>query len=297
MAMYARFQKAIGVRTIQRIVGMLGVSGIPTLEGCSVQPNEEDWSRSLDDNGLKVSNCHLDFKSALCQAQSGNAEMQYKIGIMYCLKGPYWHPESDFSYDESEEMVDAWKKVGIYWLGKAAEQGYVEALYKLGLCCWNKYWEEDRDKTELLEIADILWKYAAAEYKDAAKRGDAMAQFRLGRLYKNGSGVPMNKKTAIDWLTKAANQGLLFAMMALVDSYGERIGNLKNYNEGRKWCEKLLEHSDKLTEERISWVREWMKELEEMHNDWKNRKPDPNKDALKLCRQLEKELLASVASR
>ena len=48
---------------------------------------------------------------------------------------------------------------------------------------------------------------AVALYRKAADLGNADAQFKLGLMYKNGSGVVLNNIQAIEWLRKAALQG------------------------------------------------------------------------------------------
>ncbi len=51
--------------------------------------------------------------------------------------------------------------------------------------------------------------------RKAAEQGDAKAQFELGKLFKNGQGVPMDQNEAIKWYRKAAAQGLTPAKEAL----------------------------------------------------------------------------------
>ncbi|WP_455210973.1 tetratricopeptide repeat protein, partial [Kaarinaea lacus] len=48
---------------------------------------------------------------------------------------------------------------------------------------------------------------AAQWYKKAATEGDADAQYELGDMYKQGTGVEQNNSLAIKWFRKAANQG------------------------------------------------------------------------------------------
>ncbi len=48
---------------------------------------------------------------------------------------------------------------------------------------------------------------AAAWYRRAANQGDADAQYSLGRLYENGTGVPKDTAQAAAWYRKAADQG------------------------------------------------------------------------------------------
>ena len=46
-----------------------------------------------------------------------------------------------------------------------------------------------------------------AEYRAAADKGEAWAQYNLGIMYANGEGVPEDDATAVKWYTKAAEQG------------------------------------------------------------------------------------------
>ncbi|MDR1658081.1 MAG: SEL1-like repeat protein [Deltaproteobacteria bacterium] len=47
------------------------------------------------------------------------------------------------------------------------------------------------------------------------KQGDAQAQNKLGLMYYVGEGVKINKTKAVEWLTKAADQGDSEAISAL----------------------------------------------------------------------------------
>ena len=46
-----------------------------------------------------------------------------------------------------------------------------------------------------------------------------MAQYNLGYLYAYGKGVPKDEAAAIDWYTRAANQGLASAQYSLGWTY------------------------------------------------------------------------------
>jgi uncharacterized protein len=48
---------------------------------------------------------------------------------------------------------------------------------------------------------------AANEYRPLAERGDAEAQYRIGRMYEFGNGCPQDKAQGIAWIRKAAAQG------------------------------------------------------------------------------------------
>src|SRR5438034_1064355 len=50
---------------------------------------------------------------------------------------------------------------------------------------------------------------ALAAYEIAAKKGDRLAQFNLGVMLLRGEGKPVDLKSGIGWLTKAADAGMV----------------------------------------------------------------------------------------
>lgn len=92
-------------------------------------------------------------------------------------------------YGTAVDHVEAVK-----WVRKAAEQGFADAQYKLGVMY--KYgWGVEQS-----------YEKAAEWYLKAAKQGLAGAQYNLVRMYKNGLGVEQSAEKALEWLQKAANQ-------------------------------------------------------------------------------------------
>ena len=55
----------------------------------------------------------------------------------------------------------------------------------------------------------------AADYRAAAERGDARAQYNIGVCYYNGYGVSQDVVEAVKWWRKAARQGNQRAKKAL----------------------------------------------------------------------------------
>lgn len=56
-------------------------------------------------------------------------------------------------------------------------------------------------------------------YRNAANQGDAKAQFMLGECYYYGKGVNEDKDKAMEWYTKAADQGHSGAISKLLSSF------------------------------------------------------------------------------
>jgi len=63
-------------------------------------------------------------------------------------------------------------------------------------------------------------------YQPKANQGDADAQFNLALLYYNGLGIPQDRRYAIYWYTKAAEQGHIQAQYFL--------GKLYNFGDGEE---------------------------------------------------------------
>ena len=60
---------------------------------------------------------------------------------------------------------------------------------------------------------------AMKKIQHAANSGDAVAEFELGILYKNGQGVPQDYAQAASWYRKAADQGVAVAQLHLGTLY------------------------------------------------------------------------------
>jgi len=73
-------------------------------------------------------------------------------------------------------------------------------------------------------------KEAVKWYRKAAEQGDAEAQFNLGRAFVNGEGVDKDKMEAVKWLRLAAEQGYEDAEEMLVRLDGEDYLNQDDDN-------------------------------------------------------------------
>jgi hypothetical protein len=74
-----------------------------------------------------------------------------------------------------------------------------------------------KSQLEMAEIHERLgnFGFSVKYYKRAANLGDAGAQNKLGEMYRKGLGVHKDEKKAVDWFTKAANQGNIDAQKNL----------------------------------------------------------------------------------
>ncbi len=85
--------------------------------------------------------------------------------------------------------------------------------------------------------------YARAykEFKPLAEQGDVQAQYNLGVLYHNGTGVPQDYAEAVKWCRKAAEQGDARAQSDLGAAYHKGEGVQQDYVEAAKWIRKAAE--------------------------------------------------------
>jgi localization factor PodJL len=72
----------------------------------------------------------------------------------------------------------------------------------------------------------------------AAEKGQAVAQYRLGTLYERGQGVPADPVKAAHWYEMAANQGNRKAMHNLAVAYASGTAGKKNMPEAARWFAK-----------------------------------------------------------
>jgi TPR repeat protein len=85
---------------------------------------------------------------------------------------------------------------------------------------------------------------AARWYRKAAELGDARAQYNLGIMNQNGWGVPQDYAEAVKWYRKAAKQGVASAQYNLGFMYLNGQGVPQDYAEAAKWYRKAAEQGD-----------------------------------------------------
>lgn len=81
-------------------------------------------------------------------------------------------------------------------------------------------------------------------YREAAERGDANAQYKLGLRYYKGVGVAKDTTEAVKWFRKAAELGNVKAQYELGHCYEFGLGVDKDYVETIKWFRKAAEQGD-----------------------------------------------------
>lgn len=76
---------------------------------------------------------------------------------------------------------------------------------------------------------------AARWFRRAADQGNADAQFELGKMYYEGKGVPDNHEQAAEWFRRAGEKGNADAQFRLGEMYYEGEGVSKSYEQAEKW--------------------------------------------------------------
>ncbi len=127
-----------------------------------------------------------------------------------------WHTPTErvLPKDEAE---------AVRWYRKAAEQGYAQAQFNLGVVYANGRGVA-KDEAEA-----VRW------YRKAAEQGLAMAQYNLGVAYPKATVFRRMKSDAVGWDHKAAEQGLAQAEFQLGLAYELGEGVPKNQAEAYFW--------------------------------------------------------------
>ena len=132
------------------------------------------------------------------------------------------------------------QKISFDWYRRAALQGDVQAMFKMGQLCPRPFHAPEKEDEGLrwyLQAANLgyipaqnmLAQFyeqggrvkkdpvaAAGWYRKAANQGDPTAQYFMGRCYQTGNGVEVaDEDIAKDWYRKAAQQGIAQAKEAL----------------------------------------------------------------------------------
>ena len=87
--------------------------------------------------------------------------------------------------------------------------------------------------------------------REAAEKGYAEAQFRLGWCYRNGYGLTKSDTEAVKWYRKAAEQGHAQAQTNLGFCYRNGIGVTKDYTEAIKLYRKAAEQGNAMAQSNL----------------------------------------------
>jgi TPR repeat protein len=222
-AALASFKKAdgLGNRDAQYRIGCLYVEGQGVAQDFA---EAEKWLRKAVTGGnkdaadklselfvlgkIKPESTWEEEQWLLVEAEKGDADSQFRLG------------EISSSYAASD------------WFQKAANQGHMEAQYKLA----EKYYYGNGIAQDYAEAGN--W------YRKAAEQGHADAQYSLGLIYEYAKGVAPDLVEAVKWLRKAAEQGHSAAQNNLGVAYARGEGVAQSYTEAVKWYRKAAEQGE-----------------------------------------------------
>lgn len=83
--------------------------------------------------------------------------------------------------------------------------------------------------------ASVILATIPAGLEEAARGGDARAQFALGRAFAGGDGRPVDKAAAVKWYEAAAGQGLAIAQYVLASLHERGIDVAQNKEVAMDW--------------------------------------------------------------
>ncbi|WP_018998071.1 peptidoglycan-binding protein [Hirschia maritima] len=92
------------------------------------------------------------------------------------------------------------------------------------------------------QLASGEKRVAAETMRKAADQGLAAAQYRMGKLYERGEGVPRSIKESRKWTTLAAENGNVKAMHDLAVFYAEGEGGDQSFLAGVEWFTRAADY-------------------------------------------------------
>ena len=155
------------------------------------------------------------FRSA---AEAGNAEAQLYLGSMY-------RNDDEGIKRDTEKMF--------FWWNKAADQGNARAAYAVAK--WSNgdfgemVWKDD-DYSKLIPL-----------YERAAKLGDSLSQYWLGRVYRSEQTIHADPKLHHYWMEKAAENNSTQAQFRIAEIYGQGIGVMQDNQKSLMWLKKAAQ--------------------------------------------------------
>ena len=127
------------------------------------------------------------------------------------------------------------------WLLKNAGAADPEAMFEL--------YRRTRDDIWLVKLTDLAFRFGKGKnltkavewYTKAAENGHSPAMHNLGYCFEHGEGVDKNLTKAVEWYTKAAEKGCSDSMHNLGVCFEHGDGVEKNLTKAVEWYTKAAE--------------------------------------------------------
>ena len=113
----------------------------------------------------------------------------------------------------------------------------------------------NRSAGAAVEIKNIT--QVAGMFTNAADQGHIRAQYNLGMIFQNGSGVAQDYIRSMQWFRKAADQGLAIAQSKLGNMYQNGDGAAADYNEAAQWYHKAADQGLAEAQFRLGGMYYW----------------------------------------
>lgn len=176
------------------------VWGLPKRAAAQIGPEAAAWYAA---SGKRA----LTFSTYVDAAEKGNLIAQMSLAYMHTFK-----------YYNSEMQEPDFKKA-IYWMRKAADQGYAPAQDALG-----GFFSHEGEHEEA-----IVW------YTRASEQNYPNAFLSLGLAFDKGLGVSKDDRVALEMLSKAAHAGLTYAQLVLARKINNGEGIERSPELALKW--------------------------------------------------------------
>ena len=200
----------------------------------------------------------------LKSAEQGYSKAQFYLGNLY------------FSLNDYAQAFDWWEKAGqqnhagaicnlgyLFEVGAAVSQSLETAvdLYKLAADLGDAKAKENlarlgisytpqQQTTQTVQSQSQTKAFNPQNYKDinslyqAAKNGNASAQYQLAEAYFRGNGIQQDYQQAKSWYQRAAEQNLVEAQYTLGMMYYQGAGTEKDYVQAEYWFTRAAENGD-----------------------------------------------------
>ena len=180
--------------------------------------------------GFKPIDKYAQFAIGRCFEELGNNNPQAVIWYIKAAEQGLVNAQFKLGYCYQEGIgVSKDEKKALKWYAKAAEQGHTTAQYFLAYCYRYGIWVSKDEKKA------VEW------YIKAAEQGHTDAQNSLGYCFQNGIGIPKDEKKAVEWYRKAVEQGHAMAQNNLGYCYQVGIGVSKDVEKAVDWYTKSAE--------------------------------------------------------
>jgi len=104
--------------------------------------------------------------------------------------------------------------------------------------------QAQRSAVDLFQAASKGDAAAFAQLRALGNKGDAKAQYNLGLMYAEGTGVPRDFDQAVSWFRKSAEQGNALGQFSLGAMYANGFGVPKDFVQAVFWRRKSANQGD-----------------------------------------------------